>query len=201
MSKVIERHLDTFKFRLIKGDITKALTKVIVNAANRFLVAGGGVDGAIHKAAGFELQLYLNSLQSKKPPTIPGRKNYANKLVAHELPTGEALLTPSFDIAETGGAQFIIHCVGPVYHRSQNPEEELASCYKKALEICKENEFKTISFPSISTGTYGYPVEEGAKVAVTTVVKHAKENGLAFCQFVLFDDDTFIAYERALGLI
>lgn len=171
------------KINLQMGDITRSKTQVIVNAANRYLIAGGGVDGAIHRAAGPRLQLELNDLAQK----LPGK----------ELRTGGALLTPSFDMAEYVSPQFIIHCVGPIFPLSQNPAEELASCYREALKICRDLDFRSIAFPSISTGIYKYPLHEAAKIAVLTVMREIKTTSLEHCDFILFDEDTFSAYKNA----
>jgi O-acetyl-ADP-ribose deacetylase (regulator of RNase III) len=128
------------------ADITTLDVDVIVNAANRSLLGGGGVDGAIHKAAG------------------PGLLTSCREL--HGCETGEAKITPGFNLP----VRFVIHTVGPVWHGGQNGEAELlANCYRNSLKLAEENEVKSIAFPSISTGVYGYPIEEAARIAVETV--------------------------------
>src|SRR5215831_5652459 len=131
---------------VVQGDITKLDVDAIVNAANRSLLGGGGVDGAIHRAAGPEL---LNVCR-----TLNG------------CDTGEAKITPGFKLA----ARYVIHTVGPVYGGHGGREAELlASCYRRSLEVAHDNAVKSIAFPSISTGIYGYPIEEASTIALTTV--------------------------------
>ncbi len=138
--------------RIIQGDITTLAVDAIVNAANQVMLGGGGVDGAIHRAAGREL--YEACL--KVPEVRPGVR----------CPTGEARITPGFRLP----AKFVIHTVGPVYRDGQHGEpEKLAACYRNSLALAMENGCKSIAFPCISTGIYGYPKEEAAKIAVREV--------------------------------
>ena len=131
------------KITVIKGDITQQQTDAIVNAANNSLLAGGGVDGAIHRAAGHELLSFNKTLSGCE--------------------TREAKLTPGFNLA----AKYIIHTVGPVWHGGNNKEEILlANCYKNCFQLAKENGIKTISFPSISTGIYSFPLEKAVVIAL-----------------------------------
>ena len=140
--------------KIIKGDITTLAVDAIVNAANQMMLGGGGVDGAIHDAAGEEL--FKACL--KVPEVRPGMR----------CPTGEARITSGFKLP----AKFVIHTVGPVYRDGQHGEpEKLAACYRNALALAAENGCKSIAFPCISTGVYGYPIEEAAK----TAVREAKE--------------------------
>ena len=138
--------------KIIQGDITTLAVDAIVNAANQVMLGGGGVDGAIHRAAGSEL--YKACL--KVPEVRPGVR----------CPTGEARITPGFKLP----AKFVIHTVGPVYHDGQHGEpEKLAACFRNSLALAAENGCKSIAFPCISTGIYGYPKEDAAKIAVREV--------------------------------
>ena len=138
--------------KIIQGDITTLAVDAIVNAANQVMLGGGGVDGAIHWAAGDEL--YEACL--KVPEVRPGVR----------CPTGEARITPGFKLP----AKFVIHTVGPVYRDGQHGEpEKLAACYRNSLALAAENGCASIAFPCISTGIYGYPKEEAAQIAVREV--------------------------------
>ena len=160
-----------------KGDITKIKVQAIVNAANESLLGGGGVDGAIHRAAGPRLLEECRTL--------------------HGCPTGEAKLTRGYNLP----ADYVIHTVGPVWHGGEGRETELlASCYYKSLMVAVENGIRTIAFPSISTGVYGYPVDKAAKVAVQTVNRFLTDNPgkIDVVYWVLFDDRTFNAYQSEI---
>ncbi len=140
------------KIKVVQGDITTLAVDAIVNAANQVMLGGGGVDGAIHRAAGDEL--YKACL--KVPEVRPGVR----------CPTGEARITPGFNLP----AKFVIHTVGPVYRDGQHGEpEKLAACYRNSLALAVENGCQSIAFPCISTGIYGYPKEEAAAIAVREV--------------------------------
>jgi O-acetyl-ADP-ribose deacetylase (regulator of RNase III) len=175
------------RIELRLGDITRQDTAAIANAANGGLLGGGGVDGAIHRAAGPGL---LQACREAKK-TLPGGV----------LATGHAVLTPGFDLR----AAWVIHCVGPVYAREGGRAPDLlASCYREALRICRENAIGSVSFPSISTGVYGYPVQEAAPIALATVRSAMMAHDTPrLVRFVLFDDRTFEAYcaaaQRVLG--
>jgi len=176
MKKVINKT----RLSLIQGDITKQETDAIVNAANSGLMGGGGVDGAIHRAGG------------------PAILEDCKKIVAKSgrLPAGQAVIT-------TGGnlkAKYVIHTVGPVWHGGQSGEPEtLASAYRESLKVAVENKVKSISFPSISTGIYSYPVPEASKVAIGAVADFlSKDTSLKEVVFILFDSRTLSAYEQAL---
>ena len=135
--------------KIIQGDITTLAVDAIVNAANQVMLGGGGVDGAIHRAAGPEL--YEACL--KVPEVRPGVR----------CPAGEARITPGFRLP----AKYVIHTVGPVYRDGQHGEpEKLAACYRNSLALAAETGCKSIAFPCISTGIYGYPIEDAAKIAV-----------------------------------
>ena len=135
--------------RIVQGDITKLTVDAIVNAANQVMLGGGGVDGAIHRTAGKE----LFAACCKVPEVRPGVR----------WPTGEARTTPGFKLP----AKFVIHTVGPVYRDGEHGEpEKLANCYRNSLALAAENGCKSIAFPCISTGVYGYPIEDAAKIVV-----------------------------------
>ena len=155
--------------RIIQGDITKLEVDAIVNAANQVMLGGGGVDGAIHRAAGHEL--YEACL--KEPETRPGVR----------CPTGEARITPGFRLP----AKFVIHTVGPVYRDGRHGEpEKLANCYHHSLLLAAENGCKSVAFPCISTGVYGYPIGDAAQIAVREVENFLMSHGdmeIVFCCF------------------
>jgi O-acetyl-ADP-ribose deacetylase (regulator of RNase III) len=169
------------KVSMVQGDITRQATDAIVNAANPSLMGGGGVDGAIHRAGG------------------PAILEECKKIVAQQgrLPTGKAVIT-------TGGnlkARYVIHTVGPVWHGGgRNEAELLEGAYYECLKLATETKLASISFPSISTGAYGYPVDEAAKIAVSTVVSFLKEQATSLKDvvFVLFDSRTYQSYRSAL---
>ncbi len=170
------------KLTLVQGDITKQSTDAIVNAANSSLMGGGGVDGAIHRAGGPAILEQCAQIVAKQ-----GR-----------LPAGKAVIS-------TGGnlpAKYVIHTVGPIWNGGTNNEAQiLASCYKESLKIAEEKKLNSISFPSISTGAYRYPIDKAAKVAVEAVISFLKEEvatSLEEVRFVLFDERTFEAYQKAL---
>lgn len=177
------------RIKIVKGDITTLAVDAIVNAANQVMLGGGGVDGAIHRAAGHEL--YEACL--KVPEVRPGVR----------CPTGEARITPGFKLP----AKFVIHTVGPVYRDGQHGEpEKLVACYRNSLALAAENGCKSIAFPCISTGIYGYPKEDAAKIAVREVreflaaknaknAKDAEEMDVIFCCFSAHDA---AVYERLL---
>ena len=167
------------KIEIHKGDITKLKVDAIVNAANTSLLGGGGVDGAIHRAAGPELLEYNRKLGGCK--------------------TGEAKISPGFKLP----AKYIIHTVGPVWNGENNNEDNLlASCYKNSLNLAVENGVKTIAFPAISTGVYRFPLERAAKIAVTEVKKFlVKNESIEKVIFVCFDEETFEFYKKLVGVI
>jgi len=182
--QVAEVSINQTRLSIIQGDITKQGTDAIVNAANSSLMGGGGVDGAIHRAGGPAILEECKQIVAKQ-----GR-----------LPTGKAMIT-------TGGnlqARFIIHTVGPIWHGGNKGEPELlASAYRESLKVAAENNLSTISFPSISTGAYGYPVAKAAKVATNTVVSSLRKGVTSVKEvvFVLFDSATFQSYASVLSEI
>ncbi|OGO61391.1 MAG: O-acetyl-ADP-ribose deacetylase [Chloroflexi bacterium RBG_19FT_COMBO_48_23] len=181
MSEGNELVIDKTKLGLIQGDITKQVTDAIVNAANSSLMGGGGVDGAIHRAGGSAILNECRQIVSRI-----GR-----------LDTGKAVITTGGDLE----AKYVIHTVGPVWHGGNRGEAELlASAYRESLKLATDYKLKSISFPSISTGAYSYPVSEAAKVALNTVIAFLRD-GLTFLQevvFVLYDSRTYHAYSAKL---
>jgi len=162
------------KIEIIKGDITKLKVDAIVNAANNSLLGGGGVDGAIHRAAG--------------PMLLEECKKLGG------CPTGEAKITKGYNLP----AKFVIHTVGPIWKGGNYTEDELLSnCYKNSLKLALENGIKTIAFPSISTGAYRFPVERASKIAFNTVMEflqqHDEIEKVIFC---CFDDNTYALYTQ-----
>ncbi len=154
------------------GDITKEQTDAIVNAANSTLLGGGGVDGAIHRVGGKEILTECKKIR---------QKDYLNG-----LPTGEVVIT-------TGGnldAKFVIHTVGPIYGQENGKEAELlANCYINCLQLAKENNLKTISFPSISTGAFYYPKHEAAKISSTSIRQFLTNNNSVERIYLVFFSD------------
>ena len=145
------------KISYIQGDITKISVDAIINAANTTLLGGGGVDGAIHLASGPQLLKACKEIREKEYPK--------------GLPTGEAVITPGFLLP----SKYVIHTVGPIWRGGNSNEEELLSnCYKNSLELATKHNLKTIAFPAISTGIYGYPKELASKIAKETVEKYLK---------------------------
>lgn len=183
-TQISEIVINQAKLSLIQGDITQQATDAIVNAANSSLMGGGGVDGAIHRAGGPAILEECKQIVSRQ-----GR-----------LSTGKAVIT-------TGGnlkARFVIHTVGPVWHGGKSGETDLlASAYHETLKMAVDNKLHSISFPSISTGAYGYPVAEAAHVAVNTVVSFLKEGVTSINEvvFVLYDSMTFQSYVSAISKI
>ena len=166
------------KMIVVQGDITRQEVDAIVNAANQQLKKGGGVDGAIHRAAGPELQAECD--------TIGG------------CPTGEARITKGYRLP----ARYVIHAVGPRYRGGKKGEaEQLAGCYRHALRLAVENGARTVAFPGISTGIYGYPLEEATEIAVRTVAEQlaGPAHEIEEVRFVTFSDEAREVTTRLLG--
>jgi O-acetyl-ADP-ribose deacetylase (regulator of RNase III) len=170
------------RLRLVTGDITRVAADAIVNAANSALAGGGGVDGAIHRAGGPEIMRELDRIRGE----------------AGGCPTGSAVATGAGKLP----ARWVFHAVGPVYTGGKRNEPELlASCYRTCLEMAEEHGAAVVSFPSISTGAYRYPMADAARIAVDAVARHLEREGTTVREviFVLFDRAAYDLYAAALG--
>lgn len=164
------------RLEVIQGDITQLAVDVIVNAANTSLLGGGGVDGAIHRAAGPELLAECRTL--------------------HGCPVGEAKLTKGYQLP----ARYVIHTVGPVWHGGERGEAKLlGNCYRNAIALANEHKLVSIAFPNISTGVYGYPKEAAVEVALGAVEEAlVRPSTLQQILFVCFDQENYAQYQRAI---
>jgi O-acetyl-ADP-ribose deacetylase (regulator of RNase III) len=175
----MEKNIGGTTLSLIQGDITLQETEAIVNAANTGLLGGGGVDGAIHRAGGPKVLEECKTIRAKHGG----------------CPTGEAVIT-------TGGnmvTEYVIHTVGPVWSGgNRNEDQLLRNAYYNSLNLAKENGIKSISFPSISTGVYRFPIDKAARIALTTVKEFIQEYNFAEVRFVLFSEKDLQIYEKAL---
>ena len=162
---------------LVRGDITKLAVDAIVNAANTTLLGGGGVDGAIHRAAGPELLAECKTLGGCRP--------------------GEAKITRGYSLP----ARFVIHTVGPIWSGGHHGEPEtLANCYRNSLHVASENGLRTIAFPAISCGVYRYPIPDAARIAIETTSEFLRENAsITEVTFVVSSDEIEAAYKRLLA--
>ena len=163
---------------LILGDITGQRADAIVNAANSSLLGGGGVDGAIHRRGGPAILAECRELRAGP--------------LAGGLPVGRAVATTAGSLA----ARWVIHTVGPVYSRSEDRSALLASCYCESLRVADELGARTVAFPAVSAGIYGWPIDDAARIAVSTV--YASATQVAEARFVLFTPDVLAAFARAL---
>lgn len=164
------------RIEIVRGDITKLEVDAIVNAANTLLLGGGGVDGAIHRAAGSELLAECRTLGGCRP--------------------GEAKITRGYGLP----ARFVIHTVGPVWHGGKHDEAlTLANCYRNSLQLAMENEIKTIAFPAISCGAYGYPLEKAAQIAFEATRDFLATNDeIEKVIFIVWGEDVYEAYRQML---
>lgn len=171
------RTIGNTRIEATQGDITRESVDAIVNAANKSLLGGGGVDGAIHRAGGPAILAECRTLGG--------------------CDTGNAKITTAGNMP----AKHVIHTVGPVYRDGKHGEPGLlASCFRRSLEVAVENKLKSVAFPAISCGVYGYPIPEAARIAVQTVADFAASHeGIELVRFVLFSRDVFQAFESALA--
>ena len=173
---MVSREINNTTIEAVQGDIANQTDmNAVVNAANAQLLKGGGVAGAIHKAAG-------PGLEEECRPLAP-------------ISPGEAVITGAHNLPNN----YVIHCLGPVYGRDKPSDSLLASCYRKALELAEDNNINSIAFPAISSGAFGYPLEQAAEVAVKTVSEESsKLSTVKHIRFVLFSEDDQKVYARIL---
>lgn len=175
----MQRAIGEMTIECIRGDITdQGDIEVIVNAANQQLKGGGGVDGAIHRAAGPEL---VEASRALAP-----------------IDAGQAVITPAFDLPN----DWVVHCAGPVYSDNPDVPQQLAACYRTAIELAEDKAAASIAFPAISAGIYGYPLSEAATIAMETVGEAARSVvSLRRARFVLFSDEAHDAFAEALSIL
>ena len=168
---------------LEQGDLTETDVDAIVNAANSSLLGGGGVDGAIHRKGGPEILAACRAIRATEWPD--------------GLPTGRAVITTAGHLR----ARWVIHTVGPVYSRKPDVPRLLAACHEKSLDLAHQHGLRTIAFPAISTGVYGYPLDEAAPIALETTAAHFERHPGAFAEvrFVLFDARALTEFSAALA--
>jgi O-acetyl-ADP-ribose deacetylase (regulator of RNase III) len=167
------------RVELVKGDITEQHVDAVVNAANSMLLGGGGVDGAIHRKGGPDILAECRRIRAERWPD--------------GLPTGKAVTTTAGRLP----AKWVIHTVGPVHSKSEDRSHLLTSCHVEALKAADELGARTVAFPAISTGVYGYPLEQAAPVAIKAV--RGINTKVEEVRFVLFDDEAYGAFEKALA--
>lgn len=163
---------------LTRGDITEVAVDAVVNAANSTLLGGGGVDGAIHRRGGPDILAECRALRADRLPD--------------GLPTGRAVATTAGRLP----ARWVIHTVGPVYTPDEDRSDLLASCYRESLRVADELGARTVAFPAVSAGVYGWPLDDAARIAVHTVADTA--SSVTEARFVLFGEDAYAAFERAV---
>lgn len=163
---------------LVRGDITRQTADAIVNAANSSLLGGGGVDGAIHRRGG--------------PAILEDCRKLRAARYGGGLPTGQAVATTAGDL----DARWVIHTVGPVWSATEDRSALLASCYRESLRVADEIGARTVAFPAVSTGVYGWPMDDGARIAVETV--RTTDTSVEEVRFVLFDERAYEAFDHAI---
>lgn len=174
--KSMKIKIGSTNLEIVQGDITKQETEAVVNAANKRLAPGGGVAGAIHNAAGPDLW--------KECKRIGGCE------------TGKAKITNGYDLT----ADYIIHTVGPIYHGSTEDPKLLASCYRESLKLAEEKGIKSVSFPALSTGAFGYPTEKAADVAIKTVAEYLSSGSeISLVRFVLYDEKSLKIHKETIN--
>ncbi|WP_428935775.1 O-acetyl-ADP-ribose deacetylase [Streptomyces sp. ACT015] len=169
----------TTTLTLVRGDITRESVDAIVNAANSSLLGGGGVDGAIHRRGGPEILAACRALRASR--------------YGKGLPTGQAVATTAGAL----DARWVIHTVGPVWSADEDRSALLASCYRESLRVADGLGATTVAFPAVSTGVYGWPMDDGARIALDTV--RTADTAVREARFVLFDDAAYQAFATALG--
>ena len=169
------------RIEVFRGDITTVAADAIVNAANHSLLGGGGVDGAIHRAGG--------------PAILEECRRLRATTLVDGLPTGEAVATTAGNLP----ASWVIHTVGPVWAKTIDHSDQLASCYRSSLRVADELGARHVTFPAVSAGVYGWPMDDAARIAVTTVARTSTDVELA--TFVLFGDAALRHFEEALGTL
>jgi len=175
----METEIGKTKLSLIQGDITLQETEAIVNAANTSLLGGGGVDGAIHRAGGSKILEECKAIRAKQGG----------------CPTGEAVITSGGNMK----AKYVVHTVGPVWSGgNRNEEQLLRNAYYNSLNLAGENGIKSVSFPSISTGVYRFPIDKASRIALNTVKEFLQKHNFAEVRFVLFSERDLKVYEDAL---
>ncbi len=167
------------EMRLIKADITAVDAEVVVNAANSSLLGGGGVDGAIHRKGGPEILAACRAIRNRQG----------------KCGTGEAVITTAGRLP----ARFVIHTVGPVWSGGHNDERQLlANCYRSSLQLCIENNLRTVAFPNISTGIYGFPKQDAAETAIAAVQGFEDRDLIEELVFVCFDEENYRIYQALM---
>ncbi|MER5475803.1 O-acetyl-ADP-ribose deacetylase [Streptomyces sp. NPDC002734] len=169
----------TTRITLVQGDITRQSVDAVVNAANSSLLGGGGVDGAIHRRGGPEILAECRALRASR--------------YGRGLPTGQAVATTAGDL----DARWVIHTVGPVFDPHEDRSELLASCHRESLRVADELGARTVAFPAVSTGVYGWPMDDAALVAVEAV--READTAVEEVRFVLFDDQAYTAFASRLA--
>jgi O-acetyl-ADP-ribose deacetylase len=172
-------NIEQFKLKLILGDITEQDTEAIVNSANKSLLAGSGVCGAIHKKAGKELEEECMRIRQ-------------NQLNGQFLGTGSPVMTKGYGLK----ANYVIHTVGPHWFKEENPHQLLKDAYWNSLKVGYEAGIRTISFPSISTGIYGFPVAQAAEIAINTILEFLEQNEMKEVRIVLFNQQDYLIYSE-----
>ncbi len=178
----METTIGSSRLVLVQGDITEADTEAVVNAANTSLMGGGGVDGAIHRAGGPKILEACKAVVARQGPCR----------------TGEAVVTTGGDLK----AKYVIHTVGPVWSGGHRGERALlANAYRNSLIAARRKRLRSVAFPSISTGAYRFPIEEAARIALSTVCAFLQEHAMAEVRFILFSESDLRVYEKALRAV